>query len=204
MATVNGLTKEAMLEIADASVVSGTVSGDNLQLTTRGGQTIDAGNVRGPAGPTGPPGPKGDTGAPGPAADTKARAGDIGRSSTQSIVQNAWTRFLFNQVFVNSNSTVSISGNDMMLGRSGYYQIWAKIKSTATGPARIGGRIKVGGTMVGLEEFVPAAQTGATLTVGPILTAGYDGTIVSLEIHQNAAAALNFECRMFAVRIGDI
>lgn len=53
MATVTGLTADRMIEIEDASVVSGAVIDDHLILTTHGGDTIDAGDVRGPAGPSG-------------------------------------------------------------------------------------------------------------------------------------------------------
>lgn len=56
MASVNGLTKERMLEIEAASIVGGEIVGDNLILTKHDTTTIDAGNVRGPEGPTGPPG----------------------------------------------------------------------------------------------------------------------------------------------------
>lgn len=53
MGTVQGLTKERMLEIEAASVVSGEVVGDDLILTTRGGEEIVAGDVRGPQGTAG-------------------------------------------------------------------------------------------------------------------------------------------------------
>jgi len=56
MATVTGLTAERMLAIEAASVVDGDVVGDNLILTQHGGTQINAGNVRGPQGPTGPVG----------------------------------------------------------------------------------------------------------------------------------------------------
>lgn len=59
MATVDGLSKAYMQGIADASVTTGSVVGDNLHLTTSGGTVIDAGNVRGPVGNTGPIGPDG-------------------------------------------------------------------------------------------------------------------------------------------------
>lgn len=65
MAVVTGLTAARMLDIENASVVSGSIVEDNLQLVTRGGGTIDAGNVRGPVGSTGatggvgPQGPQG-------------------------------------------------------------------------------------------------------------------------------------------------
>lgn len=51
--TVTGLTKERMTAMEAATVISGTVVGDNLRLTTRGGTNITAGNVRGPVGPPG-------------------------------------------------------------------------------------------------------------------------------------------------------
>lgn len=55
MATVNGLTAEAMQEIVDQTIVDAEVDGSyHLILTKHDGSTVDAGNVRGPAGPTGP------------------------------------------------------------------------------------------------------------------------------------------------------
>lgn len=52
MATVNGLTAERMLDIEAASIVDGAVDGSgNLILTNHGGDDINAGYVRGPAGP---------------------------------------------------------------------------------------------------------------------------------------------------------
>lgn len=56
MATITGLTADRMLEIEAASVVDGDISGDNLILTKHDGSIINAGSVRGPAGPVGPMG----------------------------------------------------------------------------------------------------------------------------------------------------
>lgn len=56
MATITGFTAERMLVIENETVVDGEVQGDNLILITREGTPIDAGNVRGPVGPTGPAG----------------------------------------------------------------------------------------------------------------------------------------------------
>jgi hypothetical protein len=56
MATVTGYTAERMKQIEDSAVVDGDVVGNNLILTKHDGSTIDAGSVRGPAGPQGPPG----------------------------------------------------------------------------------------------------------------------------------------------------
>lgn len=54
MATITGLTAERMVEMENATVVDGTVSGDNLILITREGTQINAGSVRGPQGIPGP------------------------------------------------------------------------------------------------------------------------------------------------------
>lgn len=70
MATVNGMTAEAMQVIADASIVSGEVVVNDLHLTTRGGDIINAGNVRGPTGAAGTNGTNGADGATGPAGPT--------------------------------------------------------------------------------------------------------------------------------------
>lgn len=56
MTTVRVYTFARMQEIEDTTVVSGTISGDNLILTQRNGGTINAGNVRGPQGVQGPMG----------------------------------------------------------------------------------------------------------------------------------------------------
>jgi hypothetical protein len=54
MATeVTGLTKERMISMENATIIDGNVVGNNLHLVTRGGTTVDAGNVRGPVGPSG-------------------------------------------------------------------------------------------------------------------------------------------------------
>lgn len=53
MATVTGMTAEAMEAIRDGVVVDGDVVGNNLILTKYDGSTINAGNVKGPKGDTG-------------------------------------------------------------------------------------------------------------------------------------------------------
>jgi hypothetical protein len=58
--TVTGYTAAKMNEISNETVVGGAVVADNLVLTRRDGQQINAGNVRGAKGE------KGDTGAVGP------------------------------------------------------------------------------------------------------------------------------------------
>jgi hypothetical protein len=57
MATVTGLTAEAMATIRDGAIVSATVNGaGHLILTHHDGSTSDVGSVAGPIGPTGPAG----------------------------------------------------------------------------------------------------------------------------------------------------
>lgn len=65
MATINGLSKQRMLDDEAATVISGSISGDNLHLTTKGGTIIDAGNVRGPQGSQGVQGTPGINGVQG-------------------------------------------------------------------------------------------------------------------------------------------
>ena len=56
MATVTSYTAARMQEIEDSAVVGGHITGDNLVLERFDGSEFTAGNVRGPAGPTGPAG----------------------------------------------------------------------------------------------------------------------------------------------------
>ena len=50
MVQVTGLTKARMLLMEAATIVSGAIVGDDLILTKHDGSTVNAGNVRGPAG----------------------------------------------------------------------------------------------------------------------------------------------------------
>ena len=56
MTTITGFTSTRMLAIENNTVVSGSVTGDNLILTKHDGTTVNAGDVRGPVGPQGPEG----------------------------------------------------------------------------------------------------------------------------------------------------
>lgn len=63
MATITGFTSSRMLEIENEAIVNGAVnSAGGLILTTRGGEQIDAGNVKGGIGNIGPAGPYGIAG----------------------------------------------------------------------------------------------------------------------------------------------
>ena len=52
MATITGLTAARMLGIEANSIISGAIVGNDLILTRQGGATINAGDVRGPVGPS--------------------------------------------------------------------------------------------------------------------------------------------------------
>jgi hypothetical protein len=54
MASVTGYTAAKMEELANANIVDGEIVGDDLILTRRDLSQINAGNVRGPQGETGP------------------------------------------------------------------------------------------------------------------------------------------------------
>jgi len=56
MATVNGYTAEKMDEISNGNIVSAALVSDDLVFTTKGGDTINIGNIRGPQGVPGPGG----------------------------------------------------------------------------------------------------------------------------------------------------
>lgn len=53
MATVTGYTAERMKEIEDSAIIAGVIVGNDLILTRFDGEQVNAGNVRGPQGPTG-------------------------------------------------------------------------------------------------------------------------------------------------------
>ena len=62
MTSVTGMMAGRMKDIEDASIVSGSVVGDNLILINRKGEALDAGSVRGARGLPGAQGVKGDPG----------------------------------------------------------------------------------------------------------------------------------------------
>lgn len=100
---VTGFTAARMFEMEQDTIIDGSVVGNNLVLTTKGGTDIDAGNVRGPtgatgatgptgpgggtAGPTGPVGPTGPAGSTGPAGPT----GATGPAGTSADIRSSYS-----------------------------------------------------------------------------------------------------------------
>lgn len=109
--TITGLTAQRMIQIEQASVVSGHVEGDNLILTTKGGQPITAGSVRGPKGDPGPYG--------GPVDATPTVTGGVRLTGNLkgTSVDPRVTGALDNSVSVtNATATSTYSGSSQTLG----------------------------------------------------------------------------------------
>lgn len=98
MATVNGLTKEAMLELANANIVDGDVINDRLILVRRDGTTIDAGLVKGATGPAGSPGAQGVPGV-GPTGSISMFAGEAAPSGHLLCNGSAVSRSTYSALF---------------------------------------------------------------------------------------------------------
>lgn len=88
MATVTAFTAQRMQEIEDGTVVDGLVVGDDLILTRRDDSQINAGNVRGAAGPQGLQGPQGIQGPQG----LQGIQGPIGLTGPQGPAGTSETR----------------------------------------------------------------------------------------------------------------
>lgn len=160
MATVNGYTAEHMLAIADSVVVDGNVVGDNLILTTQGGDPIDAGNVRGPAGSTGS---NGATGAAGLDAAFLARASDPSANLTLSGTQTIDGVALAVGDIVLAKNQTSAQNNGLWVVASGAW----------TRPANADSSAEIAGAIVRVRE---GTQHGGTRWVTSFKTTDTFGT----------------------------
>ena len=115
--TITGLTAQRMIEIEQASVVSGTVEGNNLILTTKGGKPITAGNVRGPQGDRGP------YGGPVDATDTVTGGvrltGNLKGTATDPLVTGAFDSSVS---VTNATATSTYAGSVQTLGLGVIFQ----------------------------------------------------------------------------------
>lgn len=151
MASVNGLTKERMLEIEAASIVGGEIVGDNLILTKHDTTTIDAGNVRGPEGPTGPPGDVNT--ATLNAAILAALPVGVSLDYIESTAPAGW---------------LAMIGQTVVDGQTLYPLLWAKLPASAKSGANIilpdtRGRVVVGYNSSD-TDFDTIAETGGAKT----------------------------------------
>lgn len=109
--TITGLTAQRMIQIEQASVVSGRVEGDNLILTTKGGQPITAGNVRGPKGDMGPYG--GPVDATSTVTGGVRLAGNLKGTSTDPRVTGSFDSSVS---LTNATATSTYAGSPQTLG----------------------------------------------------------------------------------------
>lgn len=114
MGIATGYTAEHMDQIQASCVVSGEVQGDELILTTFGGTTIDAGNVRGPKGDKGDQGIQGIQG-PGTATDQQVadfvnQAGSLSQLAVDARVDHVQTVTDWNAATVPGQQYYSAAG----------------------------------------------------------------------------------------------
>jgi len=167
------------------SVTGASVDNDgHLVLTLSDGQTIDAGNVVGPAGPQGIPGPqglKGDKGDPGPQGPPGTSATTSSATGTDTTTPSSDTT---------TPSTPSFSGGSY--DNLDFPVIWVSIDPTE-GIAGAGTQVTVTlkvppGALVSLHFFNPVTGTDSR-NRPPDTTADADGNVVlTWAIHTNAAA----------------
>lgn len=91
MATIEGLTAAKALELAALDIVDGEVVGDELWLTTRGGDVINAGNVRGVPGTDGADAAVGDVSPTAGTTPIRASSGRV-KGGTATAVDDLTTK----------------------------------------------------------------------------------------------------------------
>lgn len=171
MATVTGLTAEKTLELLDEDIIAAVVSGDDLILTTRGGDTINAGNVRGAAGADGADGADAATGDVNPTAGTTPIRDASGRVKgfTPSASDDLTTK-----AYVDAADTAAIA----TAGTAADTKDTAKIAAFLAADQTFAGNVTVGGlvsTGVHVTEFSAGSLANNTTTTdAPV--AGTSGT----------------------------
>lgn len=158
MAIVTGLTAARMLAIEAASIVDGTVVGDNLILEKHDGSTIDAGSVRGPTGSTG------STGSTGPAGQNAAflvKTSDPNTNLTLSGLQtfDGVACVAGDRILAKSQTTASQNG--IWVVAAGAY---TRAADADTAAELAGAIVEVqGGTIHGGQRFVTNFKSTDTL-----------------------------------------
>ena len=164
MGNVTGLTAAKMQEIADASVVTGTVNlSGHLILTTSGGSTVDAGDVTGPTGPTGPMGPAGTSGSA--ATGTVVMfAGATPPTGWLSCVGQAISRTTFSALFAVVGTAFGAGDGSTTFNVPNMQQKYARQDTGALG--------SVGGSDTHSHQIdggTPAAAAQILITTGAII-----------------------------------
>lgn len=157
MATVTGLTAARMAEIEDAQIVDASVVVDNLILERHDGGTIDAGNVRGPAGSAGSTGATGPAGTPASFIVRAATTANITLSGAQTI--DGISVVAGDRVLVMNQTTNSANGIYVAAAGS-----WSRATDADTSAEIAGGIVRVqSGTARGGRRYVTSFKSTDTL-----------------------------------------
>lgn len=174
---IDGLTAERMLEIEAASIVDGSVVGNDLILTKHDGTTIDAGNVRGAVGPAGP--------ASSPPYAIVQRTG-------QSMPVG-YTTVSFNAADVsdvNNWHDPAVNASRITPGVAGVYEVSVYCDWASDSTSRRATLLLVNGVVVQSDWRAMGGESVGTMAShfdGLVLAAG---DYVEIQVHQNTAAAL--------------
>ncbi len=185
MATVTGLTATRMQAIEAASVVGGTVVDERLILTKKDATTIDAGNVRGPVGPSGPAGDVSNAG---------LRRGLFSayRSSNFNVVSNAWTQVPMNAEEFDLSGWHGTSGFTPQL--AGYYRLSASLFSdsiVSSGTRLILGIFKNNSLFKEIIRSYKTASSDNSVSGSVIVLANGTTDVFSPAFHQNLGSGMN-------------
>lgn len=177
MATVTGLTAAKMLEIEAACIIDGDVVVNDLVLTRHDGTTINAGNVRGPAGTNGT---NGTNGAPGAAGAPGAPGVAGGQVFSQAIGDGVAKAFTVVHGFGSKSVQVAVyqtatpfSEVTAEIERTDANTITVRTKATDAAPTA--GQYTVVVTAAGSTPTASTVPEVTALPVSPV-----DGQIVDL------------------------
>lgn len=187
MASVTGYTAARMQEIEDQAIVTGAVVGDNLVLTRYDGGTINAGNVRGPIGNTGPAAT-----IPSVARVRAVFALDV----FQSVSNGTVTVVAFANEEYDTNGFHSTTTNTGRLtvpvGYAGVYIVTYSLYFATTASGICSGWVTKNAvsTRYASSQQKNDSTNGAIITSSEIMPLA-EGDYVQLQVFQNSGGALN-------------
>lgn len=161
MSTVTGFTAARMLAIENASVVDGDVVGNDLVLTTHGGSTINAGNVRGPTGPAGADAAPGDVN---PTANTTPIRTSNGRvkGATPTATDDLTTKAYVDAADTAAIATAEAYADTLLVNKTGLTKVRmaSTVNLTLSGTQTIDGVVGAAGDRVLVKNQTTASGNG--------------------------------------------